>query len=286
MSGNTALDFNAPDGIEPIVGWRIWMVGADSGRTGCQSREVLLYSPFSEVPWHPGRRFVASCNHPPGRIRNHGVAPQARCDCGVYALKKIDSLLSWLAFLPINSVLGEVSVWGKVVVHKHGYRAQYGYPRRLWVARSTSDSLQSALKVYGVPVATAEDPEIRPLIKPRLWTLPAQETAVAFLEGGDWSPPSSCPVCKHLSTSAAGVCFHCDPEALDRVLERFCEELKSEKREERRRRFAWLYGPTDSIDVPPRLNSEVDKTKLRALAMAGAFTAAMASLLTHPPQGL
>jgi hypothetical protein len=295
MSSNTALDFNAPDGIEPIVGWRIWMVGADRERMGYQSREVSLHSPFNGVPWHPGRRFEASCNNPSRRIRQHGVGPEARCSCGVYALKEIESLLWWVDFLPLNSVLGEVSLWGKVVVHKHGYRAQYGYPRRLWVATGTSESLKSALKVYGVPVATAEDPEIRPLIEPRLSILPAQKAAVAFLEGGDWSPPSCCPVCKHL-IPFAGVCFHCDPEGANRELERFCEEMEYEISEERRQRFpwlyaptrwfAWLYAPTHSIDIPPRLNSEVDKAKLRAFAMAGALTAALATLLTHPPQGL
>jgi hypothetical protein len=72
-------------------------------------------------------------------------APQRRCGCGIYALKKaqaVDELRR--AHTPRHSyaaalrtfVSGEVSLWGRLIEHEHGYRAEYAYPRRIVVPRS------------------------------------------------------------------------------------------------------------------------------------------------------
>lgn len=37
----------------------------------------------------------------------------------------------------VASVYGEVALWGDVIEHERGFRAQYAYPRRLWVAHWT-----------------------------------------------------------------------------------------------------------------------------------------------------
>ena len=54
-------------------------------------------------------------------------------------------------------VLGEVSLWGTVVVAQRGYRAQFAYARRLWVlpdgnnrARESDEGIVNGLEHYGI----------------------------------------------------------------------------------------------------------------------------------------
>ena len=55
--------------------------------------------------------------------------PQRRCRCGVYAAVSPEALAG-LHSLP-GGVVGEVSLWGRVIEHGRGFRAQVGYPARL-----------------------------------------------------------------------------------------------------------------------------------------------------------
>jgi hypothetical protein len=245
------------------------------------------------VAWVPGERMESVCPSPGlGRVLNHGEAPESRCHCGVYAFHSIDQLMPMLhePFFTgpvLGPVLGEVSLWGKIVVHQDGYRARYAYPRRLWVDESFPEELKRTLRTYVVPVATTQDVEFRRLVETRVDSMEPvmKDAAVAFLTGTGWLPPWCCPVCRN-PMLPLNVCSRCDPEAAKRELDRLYEEMRREIREKRRQRFPWLYAPMHSIDIPPRLNSEVDMAKLRAFAMAGALTAALATLLTHPPQSL
>jgi len=54
-------------------------------------------------------------------------APQANCTCGVYAVKTLDHFRS--AGYERFGIHGEVYLWGKVVEHELGYRAQFAYPK-------------------------------------------------------------------------------------------------------------------------------------------------------------
>jgi hypothetical protein len=60
-----------------------------------------------------------------------------------------------------QDVLGEVYLWGKIIEHEHGYKAQYAYPKKLYVGNQCSDGVMGidieALAsyigfVYGVPI--------------------------------------------------------------------------------------------------------------------------------------
>ncbi len=133
----------APDLIEPVVGWRTWIVeGGDV---------PLLRSPQRETQvWAPGRAFSAVClavpnlTKPEGRgWRRSHLPPIESCTCGVYATKsKEPSYASatnikpvpWVAALGVRSlVYGQVALWGTVVEHQDGYRGEYAYPRRIIV---------------------------------------------------------------------------------------------------------------------------------------------------------
>lgn len=97
--------------IGPIFGYRQWQLQMGTGR---------LYSTGmgSNVgPW-PIMPVMAICI----AGRQHGKLPFSNCHCGYYALKQ-----------PIekpdaNCISGKIALWGKIIAHEKGYRAEYAYP--------------------------------------------------------------------------------------------------------------------------------------------------------------
>jgi hypothetical protein len=121
-----------PDLIEPIVGYRAWRV-----------RDGKLMGVHYPVPWQPGEPLSATC----GSRRDH-AAPGEGCTCGIHATRDEEGLrLNYLFGMP--AVYGSVKLWGKVVVHERGYRAEFGYPRELYVA---DERMREALEAYDIPV--------------------------------------------------------------------------------------------------------------------------------------
>jgi hypothetical protein len=119
---------------EPIVAWRVWMLIMED------SEPVSLRSVSYRIRWKPGRPTRAHCifNLKP---RQAGMtyswqhagesAPCLAHTCGVYALKYPAGLAEWGTHYANNMavrVVGQVSLWGKVLEHELGYRAEYGYP--------------------------------------------------------------------------------------------------------------------------------------------------------------
>jgi len=66
---------------------------------------------------------------------NPAELPYFSCTCGVYAAKTIEHLhqCGYKKF----GVHGEVYLWGKAVEHERGWRAQYAYPKTLFLAADT-----------------------------------------------------------------------------------------------------------------------------------------------------
>jgi hypothetical protein len=155
---------NVPDYISPIVGYRVWQWDA----AGLKS--------LNDEPWSPGRRIVAGC-----RAASRGLiiaraeaahdahdAPQANCTCGVYAAKSLDHLRS--AGYERFGIHGEVYLWGKVVEHERGWRAQLAYPRNLFLSPDalpfTLAEIQSRLKTlttYRIDIFVADPKRNIPL---------------------------------------------------------------------------------------------------------------------------
>lgn len=175
----------APDFIEPVVGWRYWRL--DRERTRLRS-----LTGHAEV-WPVGRAFEAVCRHAGrdstdvryqfvgGYKRSRHGAPEQGCTCGIYAARDLKTLRAKMLFGLGLMVVGEVSLWGKVIPGTRGYRAQLAYPRRLYVVQRTVDWDQSrtvrALGVYGVPV--------EPIVYRTVTTHPANVLAVAIACLGD-----------------------------------------------------------------------------------------------------
>lgn len=92
-----------------IVGWRSWKV---------KNFGDLLYS-FNGAEWKPRSAFTAKCDSP------DCAGPY--CDCGTYAWKSRDSLR--VNRSPAQVLDGECWLWGRVIEHELGYRAEFAYPK-------------------------------------------------------------------------------------------------------------------------------------------------------------
>src|SRR4051812_35893805 len=143
MSEVSSTVRGAPDAIEPIRAWRVWRASID----GVAGHATLRSLADRWTPWRPGEALEA--RSPSGAH----LAPSAECTCGVYAHKTRTAAIKH-AHTVAGAILGEVELWGKVVEHEHGYRAQYATPRALWVPHFPDDApcKSRALGRYGLPV--------------------------------------------------------------------------------------------------------------------------------------
>lgn len=162
----------APDLIEPIVGWRLWLVVADGGY-------FWLESMLHPVRWMPRRALDARC-HPhrrcyfcnPAEVESFPPhdAPAEACECGIYASRLPETLTPYLdstypGRAAVDRVLGRVRLWGKAIVGERGWRAEHAYPDAIYVPRRTAGELgglpksadiAAGLRDYGIPVLTLQ----------------------------------------------------------------------------------------------------------------------------------
>ena len=131
---------------DPVFGWRYWQLSP---------RRLLRSVTQRDFEWPPGRVLKAVCvevGHP---------APADRCNCGLYANPDLQALREHgLCLAPDVIVLGQVALWGKVVVDEPSYRGEFAYPARLslvvdsLVDGTPPDALVEGLGAYRVPVHT------------------------------------------------------------------------------------------------------------------------------------
>lgn len=152
--------------IDPIIGWRAWGLVRNS------SEQLQLTSPVA-VPlsvaelnstiWPTYEKMSARCLKVADPTRH--IAPRYDCTCGLYAVRTADKVFTTVA----SVVIGEVKLWGKVIEHEDGYRAQYAYPARLildMMSRMMAGELSDA---YGVPVAIANSSTVLSPPQSRVW---------------------------------------------------------------------------------------------------------------------
>jgi hypothetical protein len=122
----------APDYADALIGWRVWCVV----RHGA---ELRLGSVIQDDVWPLGAPFVARCraHEPPANrllLRDpyaHDV-PAAGCTCGIYAAREPAGAWSYLRGRDeahtVARVIGRVMLWGRVVEHEDGWRAERACP--------------------------------------------------------------------------------------------------------------------------------------------------------------
>jgi hypothetical protein len=120
-----------PDYVSPIIGYRVWRWEAAGLRS------------LNFVPWIPGKAMGARCRVVYGVKVNGQLeaadgmhdAPQMNCTCGVYAAKTVEHLRQ--SGYERCGVFGEVYLWGSVVEHQLGWRAEFAYPKSLCLPLDT-----------------------------------------------------------------------------------------------------------------------------------------------------
>ena len=153
----------APDYIEPVVGWRSWLVVREG-------EDFWLRSVVYDALWVPRKALIARCLHRrlvPWRKRTEHVPPARECECGVYAARTPDGALpyidrgGWGDAQGVHRVIGTVSLWGRVVECERGWRASRAYPKAIyvpatrapfWLGVENADVIALALTDYDVPV--------------------------------------------------------------------------------------------------------------------------------------
>src|ERR1035437_6806990 len=106
---------NVPDYISPIIGYRVWRWD-DAGLRALNGK-----------PWSPCKPLAAKCGA--GKAHDAHEVPQTDCTCGVYAAKNLEHLRQF--GYEGRGIHGEVCLWGTVVEHELGWRAQFAYPKSL-----------------------------------------------------------------------------------------------------------------------------------------------------------
>ena len=149
-----------PDYTSCLTGHRVWNWDA----AGLKSLNGEL--------WSPRQPLSAVCRaDKSGSISGlskvtHNVAdlPCFTCSCGIYAAKRVEHLhqCRYGKF----GVHGEVYLWGRVVEHERGWRAQFAYPKSLFLVPATIpfslseiDARLKTLTAFGTDIFILEDRE-------------------------------------------------------------------------------------------------------------------------------
>jgi len=117
-----------PDYISPVVGYRVWQWDA-TGLRSLNGEKWSAHQPLSAVCRADACSSISGLSK---ATHNLAELPCFKCTCGVYAAKTIEHLrqCGYRKF----GVHGEVYLWGKVVEHERGWRAQFAYPKTLFLA--------------------------------------------------------------------------------------------------------------------------------------------------------
>jgi hypothetical protein len=155
-----------PDYISPIISYRVWRWDVAG-----------LRSPNGEL-WQTRKPLEAACRVSEFARWTHGDraahrphnAPHIKCSCGIYASKSLEHLRE--CGYERSGIHGQVSLWGTVVEHQYGWRAQYAYPKSFFLLPEilplTITEIQSrllALISYGCDIFIVHDNASFPLWK-------------------------------------------------------------------------------------------------------------------------
>ncbi|HUZ47689.1 MAG TPA: hypothetical protein VMW54_13715 [Terriglobia bacterium] len=143
-----------PDLIEPLQAWRVWRISILPFNP---HRIPLLRSVILDTRWTPRQEVAAEHSYDLG-AKCRGLL-KSSCSCGVYAFKDPRDAFTYLLSvrdrllgMSVDTALGSVSLWGKVVECERGYRAQYAYPHHIYLPATAYHQVSDVSSEFGVPV--------------------------------------------------------------------------------------------------------------------------------------
>jgi len=128
----------------------------------------LRSAPLSAVCRAGARGFISGLSKP--AAHDAAELPSFNCTCGIYAAKNIDHIqrCGYGKF----GVRGEVYLWGRMVEHERGWRAEFAYPKSLFLlsaaipfSLSAIDARLKTLTAFGTDIFIQQDHERLPLWK-------------------------------------------------------------------------------------------------------------------------
>jgi hypothetical protein len=143
----------APDVAAPLVAFRSWRISG--GR---------LVSPFIPCRWD-GRVMHAACfdanrtlTRGSGWVAEPHASPDPRCQCGIYGYFE-PGPRSWYG--EAYWCEGVVTAWGRVEVHRDGFRAEHARVEALAVPENrfphAQEAVREAAQTVGVPLIAAAE---------------------------------------------------------------------------------------------------------------------------------
>jgi hypothetical protein len=148
--------------LEPLLAWRFWRIRRLE-TLGSQRPLRLAAAGRRGIPkfWEPRRENRAVCSNPSASHE----APWPTCRCGIYGFRDREiaerALYRFSRGKLADWALGRVSLWGAVVEHEHGWRAQYAYPYELIVYTRDAEVASDLRGAYAVDVGTASPRSVR-----------------------------------------------------------------------------------------------------------------------------
>lgn len=120
----------------PLVGWRC---------LGYRLWEGKIYLQSGGGYWRPRARQESWCLY--GTTHDPTV-PDAGCSCGFYSYKSFSNLAQ-SPYPKSQPVVIQLYNWGRVIITRNGYRAQYVYPKAAAVpSKQVADLIT---RTYGIP---------------------------------------------------------------------------------------------------------------------------------------
>jgi hypothetical protein len=233
-----------PREAAPVVGWRAWAFSSPAA-----DRQLLSLN--AGVPWPIRRRAAAVC-------LRHGsdahIAPVFGCTCGLYATRDRSEQFPGLGR---NGVVGEVALWGRIVRHERGYRAEYAYPTRILVpfdfhaqvlepdgrrlrSIEAAEAAEMIADLYGIETQVADGIRWRAEPRPR--------QSIAASRGSRAQAGAGCrPLVERERERAEEVC----ERRLAKIEDRYRQQLERERRRRQdahRRRWEREIAPLHELD--------------------------------------
>jgi hypothetical protein len=169
--------------VTPIVGWRLWHMSVDGSQLFSLNATHVEWEPkkrlVAQCSAGGGTQYIGNGTITSEIIHKTDNPVHPKCSCGIWAYKSPEDLLAYdivaspsiLDFFQVRSnwgcykltrgtgetreyrdfetvqVLGEVYLWGKVMVHQQGYRAQYACVKQLHYVLKYDKFMKEALPV-------------------------------------------------------------------------------------------------------------------------------------------
>jgi hypothetical protein len=168
-----------PDGIEPIVGFRMWLYTIHRFQPQLHPINSLGHT-TGPSPWDGAESgwVVASCAAGPVDPEH---VPGWSCTCGFYATKNLPQFCKAIVLVDLPPredgvkhgwIFGRVELAGKIVEHDDGYRAQRARIAELKPVEGDQQNGSHLAALLGLPIAD-----------------PVPVPAMSLSPNPPWSPP-------------------------------------------------------------------------------------------------